>query len=197
MVCIALWGRLCFRCHLFAMVHEDRQRHLCHGAVFSWLEGGESEACDEVIDWVGLKLHSCGVEAMFLRGRSYVLVGSKLCSQCCNAVEKDRSLSREWLKSTQRTIICKAVKTSVGKHDRYSWCPFVLFFLFTYKIMDFQLFSLHHPNFITRFVGWTQFVPLLDFITATRGGHCKRLLKPPRISIHPRYASLLRNWCRP
>ena len=60
----------------------------------------------------GQNMFSCD-EAILLWARSYIIAGSKLYSQCCNAIETDRSLRSEWLKSTQRTIICKAVKTSV------------------------------------------------------------------------------------
>ena len=68
------------------------------------------------------KLCSCGIEAMFLWGWSYVPVGLKLCSQCCNAIEKDCSLRREWLEPTQRTFVRQAAKTNV--ENRYvlpSW----------------------------------------------------------------------------
>ena len=70
---------------------------------------------------VGLKLCSCGIEAMFLWDWSYVLVGLKLCSQCCNAIEKDCSLRREWSKATQRTIVCQAAKTSVENRVLHEW----------------------------------------------------------------------------
>ena len=77
---------------------------MVHPAFCIWQDGGWTRwSC---CPWLS------GFEAAFLWGRSYVLAGSKLCSQCCNAIEKDRSLRREWLKSTQRTIICKAEKTS-------------------------------------------------------------------------------------
>ena len=41
------------------------------------------------------ELCSCGVKAMFLCGRNHIFAVSKLCFQCCNAIEKDRSLRRE------------------------------------------------------------------------------------------------------
>ena len=59
------------------------------------------------------KLCSCGIEAMFLWGWSHVCVGLKLCSQCCNAIEKDCSLRREWLEPTQRPFVRQAAKANV------------------------------------------------------------------------------------
>ena len=59
------------------------------------------------------KLCSCGIEAIFLWGWSHVPVGLKLCSQCCNAIEKDCSLRSEWLEPTQRTFVRQAAKANV------------------------------------------------------------------------------------
>ena len=43
----------------------------------------------------GTKLYYCELKAMFLRARSYIIVGKKLCFQCCNAIQKDRLLGSE------------------------------------------------------------------------------------------------------
>ena len=55
---------------------------------------------------------SRGIKALFSRGQNWVRMRLKQCSQYGNAIEKDRSLRREWSFPTQRTLVCQAAKPS-------------------------------------------------------------------------------------
>ena len=78
--------------------------HCSHGiqSVFVWHQISVFMASNQC---------SYGIKSVFSRGRSSGLVRLKKCFQHCNAIEKDRSLSRKWSFPTQRTGVCQAAKS--------------------------------------------------------------------------------------
>ena len=109
---------------------------------------------------------SRGVKTMFSRGRNCVLVRLKQCFQWCNAIEKDRSLSRKGSFSKQRTSDCQTAKSIITHwparrhqlHSELDASPYTGLILSAYPC--------HRKyQFNRRFWGRSSWRPTTDFCT--------------------------------